>query len=289
MWKSNNSLLHVNKASANNSRQSNAVNNNISNKDRTEDVPNSRDANSIFNSDAQVSTNHTVKAIDNIISNVSTSQVLLSTAIVLIEDMNGTLHRCRALLDNGSMSNFITKRLCKKLNLNVTQVDYAITGVGQTTSNVKFATNFKLLSRNGLFNTRISCLVLPEVTAKLPICSFNKNMLEFPTGLELADPSYNETGSIDLLLGSAIFWKILHPEQNQVLNHDIFLQNTKFGWIVTGTLNLPQYNAKLISCLSTSEVDSRLSKFWELEEVGVTKDLVQMSRRVTENNSSKNI
>ncbi|KAK9720233.1 Protein of unknown function (DUF1759) [Popillia japonica] len=62
----------------------------------------------------------------------------------------------------------------------------------------KFATNFKLLSRNGLFNTRISCLVLPEVTAKLPICSFNKNMLEIPTGLELADPSYNETEEVNV-------------------------------------------------------------------------------------------
>jgi len=46
------------------------------------------------------------------------SFTILSTALVYIEDINGQLVLCRALLDSGSQSNFIVKDLKSKLQLN---------------------------------------------------------------------------------------------------------------------------------------------------------------------------
>ncbi|KAJ8928932.1 hypothetical protein NQ314_018431 [Rhamnusium bicolor] len=57
-------------------------------------------------SESQVMTSH---CCDN--------QVILSTAMVLVKDNQGKFYKARALLDNGSMSNFITEELCKKLGL----------------------------------------------------------------------------------------------------------------------------------------------------------------------------
>ena len=45
------------------------------------------------------------------------SQIIPSTANVLISDIYGNEVKCRALLDGGSMSNFITRKLASKLNL----------------------------------------------------------------------------------------------------------------------------------------------------------------------------
>lgn len=52
---------------------------------------------------------------------ISTStQVLLATAIVYVNnEKTGKTHQCRALLDSGSMSNFISQNLCQKLNLKI--------------------------------------------------------------------------------------------------------------------------------------------------------------------------
>lgn len=46
-----------------------------------------------------------------------TTQVILSTAQVQIEDANQNMQRCRVLLDPGSQSNLITEELVRKLKL----------------------------------------------------------------------------------------------------------------------------------------------------------------------------
>lgn len=57
---------------------------------------------------------------------INNNLALLSTAVILIADKNGKLHKCRALLDQGSMSNYITNSLCKKLGLRTNNVNIQI-------------------------------------------------------------------------------------------------------------------------------------------------------------------
>lgn len=49
------------------------------------------------------------------ICNDSVSQVMLSTANVLIQDSKGKWHKCRALLNSGSQPNFISQNLLEAL------------------------------------------------------------------------------------------------------------------------------------------------------------------------------
>ncbi|XP_008179733.1 uncharacterized protein LOC103308325 [Acyrthosiphon pisum] len=51
----------------------------------------------------------------------STEQVLLTTAIVLAANVNGNMIPCRALLDSGSQTNFITEELAQTLKLKKAQ------------------------------------------------------------------------------------------------------------------------------------------------------------------------
>lgn len=63
-------------------------------------------------------------------------QVLLSTAIVYINDVFGAQHECKVLLDSGSQSNFITRELCDKLKLPKEKLNVPISGLGQICTNV---------------------------------------------------------------------------------------------------------------------------------------------------------
>ncbi|XP_023311029.1 uncharacterized protein LOC111691852 [Anoplophora glabripennis] len=56
------------------------------------------------------------------------SEILLSTALVLIKDKFGKSHECRALLDSGSQSNFLTKELCDRLQLSVRKTNVPVAG-----------------------------------------------------------------------------------------------------------------------------------------------------------------
>ncbi|KAF2904387.1 hypothetical protein ILUMI_01789 [Ignelater luminosus] len=85
--------------------------------------------------------------------------VLLSTALVRILDSDGNLHPARALLDSGSMSNFISESLCKRLQLSRFPVDLQIPG-----STVLL----EIISSNSQFQMKSSCLLIPHITGNIP-------------------------------------------------------------------------------------------------------------------------
>ncbi|KAK9704106.1 Pao retrotransposon peptidase [Popillia japonica] len=64
------------------------------------------------------------------------NQILLSTAYVRVSDAAGSWHHCKAILDSGSQSNFITHIFLKKLNLNSIQIQSRVVGINQATVNL---------------------------------------------------------------------------------------------------------------------------------------------------------
>lgn len=199
------------------------------------------------------------------------SQVVLSTAMVRVKDRRGQFYECRALLDSGSQSNFVTDALCKKLNLQLQRADYSIAGVGQALANVSYTSELQLFSNNNSYNVTISCLVLPRITENLPTISFDKSGLKIPQNIQLADPSFNQSNPVDILLGANIFWQLLCVGQFQLDNTLITLQKTRLGWVVAGRVNDSMQQYKSISCFNTELnnklLDNQLTKFWQLEEV----------------------
>lgn len=59
----------------------------------------------------------TVASTSNVSGVQLTPIVMLSTAVVSVLDFRGASHLCRALLDNGSQSNFMTERAARLLKL----------------------------------------------------------------------------------------------------------------------------------------------------------------------------
>ncbi|XP_011869055.1 PREDICTED: uncharacterized protein LOC105562656, partial [Vollenhovia emeryi] len=137
------------------------------------------------------------------------SYILLATARVLIFDNNGKSYQCRALLDNGSQSNFITMQLALKLGLAKTPIKLPVCGVNQSITNISHKTKSSIKSLHNNYRAELSFMVVDNITQELPNKFYNISALNIPEGLSLADPRFNCPETVDLLLGAGIFWELL--------------------------------------------------------------------------------
>ncbi|KAJ8967364.1 hypothetical protein NQ317_014816 [Molorchus minor] len=130
------------------------------------------------------------------------SQILLSTALVKIEVKGNNYIAC-ALLDSGSQSSFITEALCNKLNLHKIRINHAVKGVGQETVKLKYKVELLVSSLYNTFKMNITCLI------NYLAFHSKKSTITLPENVNLADPDFNVTKDVDILLGSHEFWKVM--------------------------------------------------------------------------------
>lgn len=76
-------------------------------------------------------------------------QVLLSTAIILVQDKHGKKHRARAILDPGSQSSLITNKLCEELQLEKTNTNINLEAINSTSCEIKHKCEIKVAARHG--------------------------------------------------------------------------------------------------------------------------------------------
>lgn len=104
------------------------------------------------------------------------------------------------------------------------------------------------------------------MTCDIPSVSFSTSAIEIPNGIQLADPHFNISRPIDMLLGAGIFWKLVKSKSVQLKNSKLSLQASQLGWLVSGEVRNKPENSS-ISCLNTCELGAQVTKFWETEEV----------------------
>ncbi|XP_055590454.1 uncharacterized protein LOC129742566 [Uranotaenia lowii] len=168
----------------------------------------------------------------------STHHVLLSTAVVCVLDHAGNFQQARALLDSGSQFCFMTKNFSERLKLPSSYDNLTIQGIGgsKAISRVQvMASVFPRCSTISAFSSSMPFLVLPELTATLPACSVRKSW-STPKSLTLADPNFNKPGKIDLIIGTEFFFDLLCDGRFKVSDNGPSMQNSVFGWIISGRI-----------------------------------------------------
>lgn len=199
------------------------------------------------------------------------AEIILSTAIVYLIGKDGTLHRCRALLDSGSQSNFICKSIVNKLNLNACDVNVPISGINQTTTYVSKQVHATVQSLHNNFQAKLTFLVLDKITENIPSCDLDVSKISIPNNITLADPEFYRTHEIDILLGASIFWDLLCIGQIKLGNNQPTLQKSKFGWIIAGSFMSSNSSfSKSLRCntaINMQAIQDKLETFWKLEEL----------------------
>ncbi|XP_065093592.1 uncharacterized protein LOC135714203 [Ochlerotatus camptorhynchus] len=160
--------------------------------------------------------------------------VVLSTAVIKVKDADNNEHFARALLDSGSQPSFITESLCQKLRLKRVKLNSPVSGIGQSTVNVHFGVTISLASRYGDHRFSLDCLVLPKLTISLPSHHIDVTRWRIPRNLPLADPQFNISQKIDMIIGAELFYSLLEHQQISVATGYPLLQKTVLGYIVCG-------------------------------------------------------
>jgi hypothetical protein len=130
---------------------------------------------------------------------------LLATAQIKVTDCRGNLHTCRALLDCGFQSDFITESSVRRLGLEQTRNQVPITGINNATSVTNYNVNIEITSMKNDYTSKLNCLVLPRITSKMPMTNIDISTWKVPADVFVADRDFNKPAPIDTLLIHSVF------------------------------------------------------------------------------------
>ncbi|XP_065092790.1 uncharacterized protein LOC135713588 [Ochlerotatus camptorhynchus] len=203
------------------------------------------------------------------------SKVLLATAVVIVEDDEGSQFPVRALLDSGSESNFIAERLSQRLRTHREKVDISVHGIGHAATKVKYQITAMVRSRATAFSQNMNFLVLPKVTVNIPTAKVNTQGWTVPNGIILADPTFFNPSSADMVLGIESFFDFFETGRRIPLGDQLpTLNESVFGWVVCGGLTNPSQGLSInCSTATTQGLEELVARFWVSEEIGSSKVL----------------
>lgn len=113
-------------------------------------------------------------------------------------------------------------------------------------------------------------LVLKKITDIIPQQPVNMSNLNIPSDLSLADEEFYKPAPIEIQIGAGLFFEIISLNQIKLGKNKPVLQETKYGWMVSGPVSfLTRINPKsLYSFTCTNNLQNllpiiRALKLWE--------------------------
>ncbi|XP_050666789.1 uncharacterized protein LOC126966680 [Leptidea sinapis] len=203
-------------------------------------------------------------------SNTNTKHnfALLATAMVKLCSEEGHTVVLRTLIDQGSQASFLSELAAQLLKLKRRQVRGTITGVGSTQTQVSSIVHIQIFSTfDSNFCMPTEAYVMSkQITTRLPSKSLIKNNWPHILGLQLADPTYDKPGPIDLLLGVKEYANLIKQDIIRGPPGTPCAQKTKLGWILFGQIDDPFTETQpLIVMHHQIDLDVMIKKMWELE------------------------
>ncbi|UYV72167.1 hypothetical protein LAZ67_9002056, partial [Cordylochernes scorpioides] len=201
----------------------------------------------------------------------SSSQILLSTALIRVNDLYGNSCMARALIDTRSQRTLITESLRKTLNLPVNYSDASMYGIGDNCLekplgevDITFSPHYS----NMLFTAK--ALILNKVTCNLPNFVMERSRWPHLVGLRLADPTFDKPAPIDIIIGADIAPSLYTGHVRFQNERGPTACNSKLGWLLSGKILAQQSNGSLHHSVLTfcaTSIDNQLRKFWELDSI----------------------
>ena len=228
----------------------------------------------------------------------SGEKVLLQTANVPIQMVDGTIIMARVLLDSASHRTFMTEKLAKELKLQTKckeMLSVSTFGAKNPYDVDTYVVNFNVMTKDNL-PLPLHANVVNKITGPIqrgPLQSADLEFLVSISSERMADtvPKTSEPVNIDLLIGSDYFWNILGTEK-VTLPSSLYLVSSKIGYILTGRYSDPGHmgcHQNVSTCFVMTQVNHTVSKvslfsssdssitkspgiedFWKLETIGIT-------------------
>nr|CAI5844526.1 unnamed protein product [Callosobruchus analis] len=196
--------------------------------------------------------------------------VLLSTAVVRVNNAAISNSSARFILDSGSQVNLVTFDCCKRLGLTVTKICSSVRGLGQNLQSVKGMVELILVSRYDTDKRfAMRTLVVENITDKLLRLPINAKIFDKFDGLPLADNDFGIPGRIDGIIGAELFPLLLGIDKIVCDGGSPYAIQTAFGYVIMGEVPI-RGSDNVDSFLVHQEesvIEILLRKFFELENV----------------------
>ncbi|XP_055605061.1 uncharacterized protein LOC129753286 [Uranotaenia lowii] len=196
------------------------------------------------------------------------STVLLETVMLLVVDSTGKEIPARALLDSASMCSFMTKKLANTLDLRRSTVDIAVSGIGESSKQIKRQLTAKIRSTVTKYATKLDFLILKRPTVCLPTVRIDVAAWKIPD-VDLADPHFFIPADIDLIVGGEVYHELHGGSKISLGNEMPTLVETVFGWAVSGSAPINSSVTPRLCHLTTidRDLEQSIERFWELESL----------------------
>ncbi|XP_055623754.1 uncharacterized protein LOC129767158 [Toxorhynchites rutilus septentrionalis] len=200
--------------------------------------------------------------------------IFILTVVLQVEDAYGKMHYARALLDSGSQPNLMSDRLAQLLRLKRQKSNVLVQGIGEKSEHANDSVSTVIRSRKVDFARNVNFLVLRKMTSNLPANTITVEHWKIPKDIFLADPGFNRSSEVDLILGSQFFFDFFPTSSRIQLSETlpIFVESV-FGWIVAGGEQLVPSSKDSICCqtviVSMDSLEKSMEKFWSIEEVSI--------------------
>lgn len=190
----------------------------------------------------------------------SEMEILLTTVQLKVKSNDGSYLTLRALLDQGSQVNLITENAAQLLRLPRQKLNAVVSGIGTVSGDCKGSLRLKCKSIYSEYSFETQALIMKKLTNKLPNSTFEKTNWPHLENLKLADPDFNVSRPVDLLLGADVYSEILLDGVLRGQKRSPIAQQTQLGWILCGKL-------KTLNCHVTLVDLTEIAKFWESEDI----------------------
>ena len=231
----------------------------------------------------------TLSAVSNKHLTPTEPRVILGTIIAEFKNIQGQFVSFRGLVDCGSEHSFITIKCVNKLGLTFEPTSKTISGIGETIfEGAKGRVSCHMRPKNqsaSIFN--FEAIVVRNITGYLPSINVPAICATKFSKYDLADPHFWRPGPIDFLLGADLYANVISGGPITIEQHLPKMFPSIFGNIIMGPIidqgsSNPYINSLLVT-KSNDDLNENLSKFWELEEVPCSKQVLAPEEEWCEN------
>lgn len=187
-------------------------------------------------------------------------EILLTTVQIRVRAADNTYMTLRALLDQGSQITLISENAAQRLGLPRHQFSASVTGVGSSIKKSKGKVHLDCSSIYNDFTFSTDALVMPKLLNCLPNVTFEGRRYPHIEHIQLADPDYNISKHVDILLDAKVYSDIIMSGLIKGSDGEPVAQLTKLGWILSGRV-------KTFNCNVVLNGIEDIANYWEIEEI----------------------
>ena len=220
----------------------------------------------------QIARNATGSDVNLVNANVNVDSNVYMPVVAV--NVNGVCQAC-SLLDTASSSSFCTRQLLDALNLKGTPITYSLNTLGNSQEVQSNVVNLTLTSLDGQENLQISNVYVVDSIPFESACP-EPGAYSHLRGLRLVAGGQN----VNLLLGQDNAEALMPMEVRRGIKGEPYACRTLFGWSVNGPNRVdgPASSRVISQFISTSSLEVKVQRLWELENDGLYDSNVALSQ-----------